>query len=84
MLETIKKILKDLFTEDDNESADMIMFCAFAGFGTFLGLEIYEVIFKATPFDMTGFGTAFGLMLAGLGVAFNLKRSAQAKPLAEG
>lgn len=83
MFEGLKKFLKDVFTEDDNESADLIPIAAFGGMATFLGLSIYMVVIKAVPFNGTDFGIGFSTMLTCLGVAFKLKRDAQTKPLAE-
>ncbi len=79
MLQAFKKFLKDMFTEEDGETGDMIMVCAFAGFATFLGLEIHSAVWKAVPFDMIQYGTAYGVMLTGLGVAFKLKLDSQSK-----
>lgn len=84
MLETVKKLLKDVFTEDDNESADLIPITAFLGVLVYLGLWIYVVSAKAQPFDATAFGIGFGTMQATFGLAFKLKRDAQTKPMAEG
>lgn len=79
MLIALKKFLKDLFSEEDGETGDMIMVCAFAGFATFLGLEIHSTVFKGVVFDMIQYGTAYGVMLTGLGIAFKLKLDSQTK-----
>ncbi len=79
MFDALKKFLKDIFSENDGEAGDMIMVAAFAGFATFLGLEIHSVVFKGAAFDMIQYGTAYGVMLAGLGVAFKMKLDAQTK-----
>lgn len=84
MLDSIKKFLKDVFTEDDNQSADLIPIVAFAGNAVYLGLYVYLCGIKGTlAFNGTEFGTGFGVMLGAFGLAFKLKRDAQTKPMAE-
>lgn len=83
MLQSIKNFLHQMFTEDDNESADLIPMVAFAGNVTYLGLYIYLCGVKGTlAFNGTEFGTGFGVMLGAYGLAFKLKRDAQVKPMA--
>lgn len=82
MIDSIKKFLKDLFTENDGESADMIMLCAFAGFAVFLVLQAHVVVWKGAAFDAVQYGIAYGSMLTGLGIAFKLKLDAQTKAAA--
>ncbi len=81
-METLKKILKDFFTEDDNESADLIPVVAFIGVLVYLGLYIYVTVAKSQPFNATDFGTGYGIMQTAFGLAFKLKRDAQVKPMA--
>lgn len=82
MLETIKNIIKNVFTEDDNVSADLIPILACAAVLVFLGLSIYVVVVKGAAWNGTDFGIGFGTMQTTFGVAFKLKRDAQTKPLA--
>lgn len=83
MLQGLKKILKDLFTEDDNESADLIPIVAMLGNLTYLGLYIYLCgVAKTLAFNGIEFGTGFAAMLTAWGLAFKLKRDAQTKPMA--
>ena len=82
MLQPIRKFLKDVFTEDDNESADLIPIVAFAGNVVYLGLWIFVVV-KGAAFNATDFGIGFGTMQTTFGLAFKLKRDAQTKPLAD-
>ena len=80
----IKKFFKDLFTEDDNESADLIPIVAMMGNLTFLGLYISLCgVVKTLAFNGIEFGTGFAAMLTAWGLAFKLKRDAQTKPMAE-
>lgn len=83
MIQMIRKVLKDMFTEDDNESADLIPVVALLGVLVYLGLYIDLCAIKCTlVFNGTEFGTGFGVMLGAWGVAFKLKRDAQVKPMA--
>lgn len=80
----IMKVLKDLFTEDDNESADLIPIVAAAGNLVYLGLWIWLTAVKGTlVFNGIEFGTGFGVMQTAWGLAFKLKRDAQTKPMAD-
>ncbi len=82
-MDAIKKMLKDLFTEDDNESADLIPVMAMLAFVVGCGLEVWVVaVIKTQPFNPGEFAIFCGTMVTTLGVAFKLKRDAQTKPLA--
>jgi hypothetical protein len=82
-MEKLLKVLRDLFTEDDNESADLIPIVALLGNLVYLGLYVYLCgVAKTLIFNGIEFGTGFAAMLTAWGLAFKLKRDAQTKPLA--
>jgi hypothetical protein len=83
-MEKLLKVLKDLFTEDDNESADLMPIVALLANLVYLGLWIWLTAVKGTlAFNGIEFGTGFAAMQTAWGLAFKLKRDAQTKPLAD-
>ncbi len=83
-MNAVQKTLKDLFTEDDNESADLMPVLVMLAWvaGTFLEVWVVVVI-KTQPFNPVEYGAFCGTMVTTLGLAFKLKRDAQTKPMAE-
>lgn len=82
-MEAVLKVIKDIFTEDDNESADLIPIMALLGVLVYLGLYVYVTVAKGQPFNATDFGIGFGTMQTAFGFSFKLKRDAQVKPMAD-
>jgi len=70
---------KDISTGIDNQTHDVGRVAGILGLLTFLGLEIFVVVYKGMPFDMTAFGTAFGLMIVAIGAALKLKAETEPK-----
>ncbi len=82
-MEQLLKYLKDMFTEDDNESADLMPVIAMLAVLVGIFLEIWVVaVIRTQAFDMTNFGLGISALLSALGLAFKLKRDAQTKPMA--
>lgn len=82
MVAFLKKLVKDCLTENNGESYDVIrvitLLIGGSGWLTFL----YKVLSSTAPFDMSGFGTAMCLILAGvcaaaIGVAQKQKTDTQ-------
>lgn len=71
MLASLKKLIHDCLTENDGQSYCPFRVGGFAlsagGIPTFLGCVIWTTI-KSGHFDAISYGTAFGGMMAGLGV----------------
>ncbi len=67
------KFIKDILTGIDNQTYDIGRASFLCALLSFLGLEIYAVVWKNAPFDLQAFGIAFGTMIAALGAALNLK-----------
>ena len=71
--------IKDMLTGIDNQTFDVGRVSGILGLLVFLGLEIYVVVWKSLPFDMTAFGIAFAAMIAALGAALKLKAETEPK-----
>jgi hypothetical protein len=73
------KFIKDMLTGIDNDTWDIARVTFLVGFFVFVGLEIYQVVFNGQTFEMINFGTAFGAMIATLGVTLKLKQDTEPK-----
>ena len=60
------------FTGKDNTTLDIGRILWFQGVVFYFGLSVYD-IYRGAAFDPTGWGTGFGLVLAGGGAALALK-----------
>ena len=74
MQEKLKKFLKDLFTEADNHTYDLVKLLALVAIINGLYLASYSVIVKDVPFNFQDFGTGVGLTFAGIAAALGLKK----------
>ena len=67
------KWIKDAFSEPDCETVCIVRVLATAGFIFALVACGWNVFLMKAAFDVTAFGTAYGVMLASLGVALGIK-----------
>jgi len=67
------KIVKQLLTESDNETADLYKYLALLSVVVAIGLSIYAVV-QGQSWDAQSFGIGVGGLLAGVGVAVGLKK----------
>ena len=67
------KIVKQLLTESDNETADLYKYLALLSVAVAIGLSIYAVI-QGQAWDAQSFGVGVGGLIAGAGVAVGLKK----------
>ena len=67
------KILKQLFTEPDNQTFCPIRVLALFGSFQYLGLCIANYV-QHSAFDPQGFAVGFGALLGGVGVALGIKK----------
>lgn len=73
MMQHLKHLLKQCFTEPDNQTFCPIRIVAVVGIGEFLGLSIAGYVQHAT-FDPQAFALGLGALLAGVGAALGLKK----------
>lgn len=69
----ISKWTKDIFTEPNNNTICPVRILAILGFIWALGMNGWTVLVLKAAFDITAFGTSYGVMLAALGVALGMK-----------
>ena len=69
-----RSFLRELFTERDNQTADLKRVLWAIGFGWALGLETFLVVWRRQPFDLLSAATSLGLLLAAGGGALALNR----------
>ncbi len=69
----IKKVLKQLFTEPDNETFCPVRIVAVMGVSQYLGLTVANYVQHAA-FDPQAFALGLGALLSGVGVALGLKK----------
>lgn len=70
----MKKIMKLLFTETDNETYDIAKILATLSVAVGLCLSIYAVIINKNPFDIVQFGTGIGLLFSGTAALLKFKK----------
>lgn len=69
----IKKIIKQLFTETDNQTFCPVRLLAMVGSVQFLGLTLAGYIQHGT-FDGKDFAVGLGALLGGVGLALGMKK----------
>lgn len=65
--------LRDLVTEPDGKTHDLVRWIAAIGSLHGFALVGYDVIFQHAHFDIQQYGIGFGAMLAGVGAALKMK-----------
>lgn len=71
---SVKDVVRQLVTESDNRTHDLYRYLAVLAIVVGLGLQIYVVVWKNSPFDMQTFGLGVGTLFVGIGAALKLKR----------
>jgi hypothetical protein len=74
IMDKIKKVLNDWFTEVDNKTFDITKVLAVFSIGTGIFLAIFSVVYKAQAFNYQDYGLGTAALFAGLGVALGLKK----------
>jgi hypothetical protein len=69
----MKSIIKQLFTEPDNQTFCPVRLLAVAGSLQYLALGVAHYVQHAV-FDPQGFAIGFGALLGGVGAALGLKK----------
>ena len=70
----VRGFVRELFTERDNQTADLKRVLWAAGFGWALGLETFLVVARRQPFDLLSAASSLSLLLAAGGGALALNR----------
>lgn len=74
----VRKIVRDLFTEDDAGTIwDLVRFSGAGGVVTFLGNSVWTGIHNGTV-DLQSFGIGFAALLGGLGAAMGARAAGEA------
>lgn len=80
MLKLLKKWVNDVFTEPDGKTMCPVRVLAIGGFIYFLCTHGYSVYAQHAAFDLSGFGSSFGVMIATVGAALGFKTDAPTTP----
>ena len=76
----MKAMFTQLLTGSDNSTHDIVRWLAAFGGLTGLCLQIFDVTWHHTKFDIQAFGIGLGSMLAGVGAALRLGMPSEPKP----
>jgi len=74
----MKKIIKDWFTEIDNNTFDVTKALAVVSILTAIGLAIFSVGYKGQVFNYQDYGLGTAALFAGVGVALGMKKDSNA------
>lgn len=74
IMDKVKKIINDWFTEVDNKTFDITKVLAVASIATGIGLAIFSVGFNGQEFSYQDYGLGTAALFAGVGVALGLKK----------
>ena len=77
------KFFVDMFTGPDNTTGDLGRVLIALSTFTALGLTIYSVVWKGTPWDISQYGLGIGGLLFGGGGMLLLKRSTEPQPITQ-
>jgi hypothetical protein len=72
----MNKLIKDILTEDDNQTFCIARFVAIVAVLTFSACALVHV-FHGSSFDFSQLGIGFGSVLSGSGVAIGAKAATQ-------
>lgn len=70
----VKKIVKDWFTEPDNETFDVVKILAVVSIVTGIVLAIVSVVCKNQVFSYQDYGLGTAALFAGVGMALGMKK----------
>ena len=68
------KLVKDIFTETDNNTFDFVRILASIAVIVGLYLQVYSIVIQQHVFDMNTFGIGVAALFAGLAAALGFKK----------
>lgn len=74
MIDAIKKLVKDAFTEPDGHTFCPVRIVGIFGTLQGLGLSAFDVLIQHAHFDLFAFGGGLGATIGALGLALGLKK----------
>ena len=74
IMDKVKKVLNDWFTEVDNKTFDVTKVLAVVSIGTGIFLAIVAVVYKNQEFSYQDYGLGTAALFAGVGIALGLKK----------
>ena len=74
IIDKIKKVLNDWFTEVDNNTFDITKALAAVSIITGIGLAIFSVTYNGQDFNYQDYGLGTAALFAGVGMALGLKK----------
>jgi hypothetical protein len=72
--DSMKKVIKDWFTEKDNETFDITKALAVVSIISGVSLAIFAVVSKGQVFNYQDYGLGTAALFAGVGVALGMKK----------
>ena len=72
-------ILRDLLTEADNKTYDVVRWLAVLSIFVGLGLSVFAVVLKGQAFSLQDFGIGIGAVFLSVGAALKLKEPTTAQ-----
>lgn len=73
----LREVVRQLFTESDNQTHDIVKYLAVMSILSALGLAFWDIIINKAHFDVLNFGGGVAALFGGVGVALGLKRECQ-------
>jgi hypothetical protein len=70
----MNKMIKEWFTETDNQTFDITKALAALSILSGIALAIVRVVWKDAPLNMQDYGIGMGALFGGLGVALGMKK----------
>jgi hypothetical protein len=78
MIDALKKLFRDVFTEPDGATICPVRVVGIFGTLQGLGLAAFDVLVQHAHFDLLAFGGGLGATIGALGVALGMKKDASA------
>lgn len=77
VIDNVKKIFNDWFTEVDNKTFDVTKLLAVLSIVTAICLSIFSVVYKGQEFNYQDYGLGTAALFAGVGIALGMKKESK-------